>query len=265
MGSRTGCAAFVLVVLLGTGFLPLSAQSPGDGKSSPGQKAGAVLVELFTSEGCSSCPPADALLRQIDGKYTESGLLIVGVSEHVTYWNHLGWSDPYSAPAYTERQDAYGQKFHLDSVYTPQMVINGEEQILGSNSSALLSALRNSKRDTQMSLRIASVQVDGKSLSVEFSVDGALPPHGAEVYAIVADNSASSDVRAGENAGHTLVHASVARTIAEIGKFHAPVQRTIHIPLSSAVTKSPGQARHLILFAQAVGYGPVLGVDTKSF
>ena len=265
MGSRTRGLVCPLVILFVSGFLPLRGQSLGDGKSPSTQKSRAVLVELFTSEGCSSCPPADALLRQIDGKYTESGLLIVGVSEHVTYWNHLGWSDPYSAPAYTERQDAYGRKFHLDSVYTPQMVINGEEQILGSNSLALVDALRKSKQDPEISLHITSVQVSGKSLDASFSADGTMPPHGVEVYAIVADNSASSDVRAGENAGHTLVHASVARTIVEIGKLHAPVQRTMHIPLSSAVIKSPGQARHLILFAQEVGYGPVLSVDTKSF
>lgn len=71
---------------------------------------------------------------QVNGKYSDAGQLIVGVSEHVTYWNGLGWSDPFSSPAYTERQNAYGQRFHLDSVYTPQIVVNGQEQIVGSDS-----------------------------------------------------------------------------------------------------------------------------------
>lgn len=82
----------------------------------PGYRA--VLVELFTSEGCSSCPSADALLQQVNGRYSGSGQLIAGVSEHVTYWNSLGWSDPFSSPIYTERQNAHGQRFRLVSVYT---------------------------------------------------------------------------------------------------------------------------------------------------
>ena len=77
---------------------------------------GAVLVELLTSERCADCPPADALLRQIEGKQTESGELIVVISEHGTYWNQLGWSDPFSSGSYTERETAYGQRFHLDGV-----------------------------------------------------------------------------------------------------------------------------------------------------
>jgi hypothetical protein len=77
-------------------------------------------VELFTSEGCPSCPPVDALLQKVNGKYSDAGQLIVVVSEHVTYWNCLSWSDPFSSPAYTERQNPYGQRFHLDSVYTPK-------------------------------------------------------------------------------------------------------------------------------------------------
>ena len=90
-----------------------------------------MLVELFTSEGCSSCPPADNLLRAIDGKHTKEGTLVVGVSEHVNYWDHGGWKDPFDSSTITDRQNDYGQKFHLDSVYTPQMVVDGEAQVSG--------------------------------------------------------------------------------------------------------------------------------------
>lgn len=100
----------------------LRAQTPVHPNSTPQPpQPRAVLVELFTSEGCSSGPWADALLRKIEGKHTDSGQLIVGISEHVTYWNQLGWSDPLSDQAYTERQNAYGTRFRLDSVFTPQM------------------------------------------------------------------------------------------------------------------------------------------------
>src|SRR5271169_3387392 len=134
-------SALSITAVLAAGLIALSAQPSThlDSKNAqPGHRA--VLVELFTSEGCSSCPPADALLQQVNGKYSDAGQLIVGVSEHVTYWNSLGWSDPFSSPTYTERQNAYGQRFRLDSVYTPQMVTNGQEQIVGGNSAGLLRA-----------------------------------------------------------------------------------------------------------------------------
>ena len=117
-----------------------------------------VLVELFTSEGCSSCPTADALLRQINGTQTNGGRLIVGISEHVTYWNSLGWSDPFSSSIYTDRQNGYGQRFRLDSVYTPQMVVNGTEQFVGSDQTALTRANQKSSCNSRSQSRCASSQ-----------------------------------------------------------------------------------------------------------
>jgi len=143
----------------------LQAQTAVDG---PAPKV--VLIELFTSEGCSSCPPADALLRQVNGSRTAGDQLVVGISEHVTYWNGLGWSDPFSSPAYTERQNAYSERFHLEGVYTPQMVINGAEQIVGSDRAALLRAvLAEEGQHPRVSVRILSSQVVGNSMTVSFS------------------------------------------------------------------------------------------------
>jgi hypothetical protein len=114
-------SASSIAAALGAGTIALSARPSTHQSANNAQPGhGAVLVELFTSEGCSSCPPANALLQKVNGKYSDAGQLIVGVSEHVTYWNGLGWSDPFSSPAYTERQNAYDQRFHLDSVYTPK-------------------------------------------------------------------------------------------------------------------------------------------------
>lgn len=113
-------------------------------------------MELFTSEGSSSCPPADALLREINLKQTSAGQLIVGISEHVTYWNDLGWKDPYSAPAFTDRQSVYASRLSPEGPYTPQMVVNGCDQFVGSDGGALERALRDDARRDHLALRIIS-------------------------------------------------------------------------------------------------------------
>jgi hypothetical protein len=124
--------------LLVTHAAPFSVFAQDVAASKP---ASIAIVELFTSEGCSSCPPADALLRQINLKQTNTGQLIVGISEHVTYWNNLGWRDPYSLPVFTERQSVYASRLSAEGSYTPQMVLNGRDQFVGSNGGALQHAL----------------------------------------------------------------------------------------------------------------------------
>jgi len=225
-----------------------------------GQKT--VLVELFTSEGCSSCPPADALLRQVNGSQTTDGQLIVGISEHVTYWNSLGWSDPYSSSAYTDRQDAYSQRFHLEGVYTPQMVINGAEQIVGSDRAALLRAVqKEEEQPSRLSLRILSIEAGRNAWSVHFSASGEMPVHGADLVAVLADDSDRSNVLHGENSGRMLAHVAVARSMSRIAKLQAAGEGTAQIAIPSSF--QPSQGHHLILFAQTPGNGRVLGADTK--
>jgi hypothetical protein len=225
-----------------------------------GQKT--VLVELFTSEGCSSCPPADALLRQVNGTQTSEGQLIVGISEHVTYWNSLGWSDPFSSSAYTDRQDAYSQRFHLDGVYTPQMVINGAEQIVGSDRAALLQAvLKEDAQQSRMALRILSIEAGRNGWNVHFSASGELPANGVDLIAVLADDSDRSSVLHGENSGRMLAHVALARSISRIAKVQTAGEGTAQIPMPSSFQASQGH--HLILFAQTPGNGRVLGTDTK--
>ena len=261
----TAYSALSIGAALAAGLIALSAQPSthlDSNNAQPGHRA--VLVELFTSEGCSSCPSADALLQQVNGRYSDSGQLIVGVNEHVTYWNSLGWSDPFSSPTYTERQNAYGQRFHLDSVYTPQMVINGQEQIVGSNSAGLLRAIRKEDQMSQMDVHIASASLDGNILTLDFSVSGTIPGKGAEIYAILADDKTSSNVLRGENSGSTLSHVSVARTTTRVANLQEATELTIRLPLAGYIQQSGHLGRHLILFAQAPGFGQVLGVDTLS-
>src|SRR3984885_11195680 len=188
----------------------------------------AVLVELFTSEGCSSCPPADDLLKLVNGSQTSGGQLVVGISEHVTYWNSLGWPALFAPPGYTERQNAYSERFHLEGVYTPQMVINGAEQIVGSDRAALLRAvLQEEEERPRISLHILSLSVAGTTLSVNFSTSGDLPAHGADLMAVLTDDSDRSSVLHGENSGRTLAHVAVARSISRVAKLRSAGERTV--------------------------------------
>jgi hypothetical protein len=221
-----------------------------------------VLVELFTSEGCSSCPPADALLKLVNGSKTSGGELVVGISEHVTYWNSLGWSDPYSSDAYTERQNAYSERFHLDGVYTPQMVINGAEQIVGSDHAGLLHAVAQEDAESpRLSLRIMSVNRAANTLTVNFVTSGDVPNQGADLMAVLADDADRSDVQRGENSGRTLAHVSVARSITRVARVKTAGELTVQIPIPASFQANQGH--HLILFAQTPGNGRVLGTDTK--
>lgn len=174
-----------------------------------------VLVELFTSEGCSDCPPADALLAQLDAEQFVQGAQAIVLSEHVTYWNHLGWSDPFSFEQIDERQSNYSRQFGLESVYTPQIVVDGESQLVGSDSRRLKSAVAGAASTPKLALSIAGAhrEADG---SVSFSVQGAADAK-ADLYAALAENATRSEVPRGENAGRTLHHVAVVGALREFG------------------------------------------------
>ncbi len=213
-----------------------------------------VLVELFTSEGCSSCPPADALLEKIDGMQL-SGSLVVGLSEHVTYWNSLGWRDPWSQELFTERQNGYGDRFNLRSVYTPQMVVNGAREVLGSDPSAVANAVRESALPA-MNVKIGSVTADGNVAHVTYTLQG--DPAGGELFGVVAEDMVTSNVLRGENGGRKLTHVAVARNLVDLGKASGG---TVSVPVPEGLRGG----RHLVLFVQARGQGKVLGVDSHPF
>jgi hypothetical protein len=209
-----------------------------------------VLVELFTSEGCSSCPPADALLRALNGTHSATGDLIVGISEHVTYWNQLGWKDPFSSEIVTERQNAYGGRFQSE-VYTPQMVVNGEEQVLGSDRAAVTRAIGRVHHGGA-AVHIVSAKAEGDGLAITFRLAGV---ERADVFAVVAEDAVSTSVLRGENGGRTLSHVAVATTFAKVASGGVG-EKTVQLKVA------PGRKRHLILFAQAPGLGAVLAVDS---
>ena len=224
-----------------------------------------VLVELFTSEGCSSCPPADRLLQQLNGMQTEQGQLVVGISEHVTYWNSLGWTDPFSNDAYTQRQNGYGRRLGLDEIYTPQMVVNGRQQLVGSDARALEKAFAKASQEHPVELRILSAERAGDALHVRFAAGAAPAGEPVDVVAVIADDVDSSHVLRGENASRTLQHVAVARSLERVAMLGASAEKSVDIRLPQSALANSHAGHHVILFAQTEGYGPVLGADSRAF
>jgi hypothetical protein len=170
-----------------------------------------VLAELFTSEGCSSCPPADRILEMLATEQPVDGVYVVGLSEHVTYWDHQGWRDPFGSRALTYRQNVYGSHFKLESVYTPQLVIDGAAQMIGSDAAELKRVLTEAARTPKAALNI-SASLGDKGLEVSASGPG-LDSAGAELLWAVSEDNLVVEVKRGENAKRTLRHAGVVRTL----------------------------------------------------
>jgi len=180
-----------------------------------------VLVELFTSEGCSTCPPADSLLARLEDKQPIPGALIIAFEEHVDYWNHDGWFDPYSDAEWTMRQQDYAAVFKSEGVYTPQMVVDGQSQFIGSGINQAAKAISEGAQrvKTEVSLTSAVARPNGPALLTIKIAKLANPSEKdtVDVWLAVAESGLHSAVTAGENSGKNLHHASVLRSLRKIG------------------------------------------------
>lgn len=165
-----------------------------------------VVVELFTSQGCSSCPPADALLSTLADR---PGVLALAF--HVDYWNRLGWTDPFSGPWATARQTVYAAQIGADQVYTPQAVIDGRGDVVGSDRAAMEAAIAAARSDPSVPLALTSPS--GSALQV--SVDAAAPAD-AVLWLVGFDDRHDTPVRRGENAGKTLIDRNVVRSLTRL-------------------------------------------------
>ncbi len=172
-----------------------------------------VLAELFTSEGCSSCPPADRLLETLDRSQPVEGAQIVALSEHVDYWNNLGWADPYSSPEFTARQRRYAERLDPDGVYTPQLVIDGGVSIVGGDEARVLREVARAAKRKKIAVRVSNVVVSGNRVSARVDAE---TPEGTALYVAVADREVASNVLRGENAGRRLTHVSVVRSLVAV-------------------------------------------------
>ncbi len=178
-----------------------------------------VLVELFTSEGCSSCPPADALLARLDHEAHLGNAEIIALEEHVDYWDQLGWRDPYSSAQWTERQQEYAAAFHNDGVYTPQMVVDGRAEFVGSSQSRAKSAIEEAARELKAEISLKpTIGADGRvRIAIAVKMLPAAESRESQVWLAVTENGLHSNVLHGENAGEDLHHAAVVRSLRKVG------------------------------------------------
>ena len=185
-----------------------------------------VIVELFTSEGCSSCPPADEVLAQLQQTQPIVGAEVIALSEHVDYWNYIGWSDPFSSSAFSARQETYAQAFgQLDRVYTPQMIVDGQTEFNGSAMNkareAIAKAARSPKADVRIVIPETKTQKDNQKVRLNVSVKNVPPVNRgdvAEVILAITEDNLSSNVSRGENSGRKLAHTAVVREMRALGR-----------------------------------------------
>jgi hypothetical protein len=223
-----------------------------------------VLVELFTSEGCSSCPPADRLLAELVEKQPIAGVRIIAVAFHVDYWDSLGWRDPFASKQFTDRQHAYADTMHLRSIYTPQMIVSGRSEFVGSDRNAARRAIAAATKEPTGRIGI-DLSNNAKPDSIEVVVRvSALPKLGEggdlKLILVLTEDDLHSSVARGENAGRKLDHSSVARALVLAPLPGPSAGDTTTIPIDRAWRRD---RLHVVAFVQDVKTMRVLCVATR--
>jgi len=225
-------------------FTALAAAAPAPAAAAA--EPAPVVVELYTSQGCSSCPPADQFLAELATRPD-----VIALSLHVDYWDYIGWKDPYGSPLMTERQRRYASALGLHYVFTPQMIVDGRESVVGSNRIAVESALV-AARTRGKAVRI-SFRPDGGGVAVIAA--GPAPVDGATVWLAVYDRDHETEVMRGENAGRKLRNANVVRSLERLGTWTG---EELEIPLSMANAAARGRTGCAVIVQEGRS-GPILG------
>ncbi|HEX3579673.1 MAG TPA: DUF1223 domain-containing protein [Thermoanaerobaculia bacterium] len=185
-----------------------------------------VIVELFTSQGCSSCPPADALIHDIADDPAMRGR-VIPLAFHVDYWDSLGWRDPFSSADWTKRQALYARTMRLSSAYTPQAVVNGTREFVGSNRAAMSVALEKASNEKQRSEITLTAHREGNSLIA--TIHANVPANG-DLFLAVVEDGVTTTIEHGENAGRTLTNDAIVRKLVRV----TAGQTMVAVPLNSA-------------------------------
>jgi hypothetical protein len=212
---RYGIPVFVLAAFVL--FISCNIQRPARAE---GASPTPVIVELFTSEGCSDCPPADRVLADLAERQPVEGVEIIGMSEHVDYWNQLGWADPFSGAQFSARQNEYAQAFKHKDIYTPQMVVDGQAEFVGSNRAQAISAITRAVEKRKARVHIEETGHNSGAVTFRVQVD---PISGTrreafDVFVAITEGNLVSKVQRGENKGKNLAHTAVVRSLSLAGK-----------------------------------------------
>jgi hypothetical protein len=227
----------------------------GPGTASPAAKR-SVIVELFTSEGCSSCPPADELLGKLRQERNSSGAEVIPLGFHVDYWDSSGWHDRFDSSAFSRRQEDYARRFRLDGPYTPQMVIDGDTEFVGSLAGQAHQAIA----EAEVQPPAANVDIQpGENDSLRLQVTSSQP---ADVMLAITEDNLMTKVGGGENGGRTLHHSAVVRQLRRIGqvrdgKFSSTAQLTL-------VRDWKLEDLRAVVFVQNPDNGKIIGASSFS-
>lgn len=246
----------------------LALAAPGSERAQEPQGSVPVVVELFTSEGCESCPPADVLLRRLASTQPVAGAQIIPLGLHVDYWDQLGWKDRFSSAQFTIRQRMYGARLNADDVYTPQMVVDGRSAFVGSDKEAARTTIA---RAAARAHGIISLQIHTGGFEKEFAGRASaavtvqsLPPHAGPVDVVVAvtEDRIETKVTSGENHGRTLTHTAVVHDLTTFHDAPEAPGRTI----TTALRINPSWKRgdvSVVAFAQERRSGAILASSLK--
>jgi hypothetical protein len=244
----------------------LSALSGGIASAADAQhSASPVLIELFTAEGCSSCPPADAFLRILDESQPVPGAQLIMLGEHVDYWDNQGWPDPFSSAPLTDRQRGYERALGRAEPYTPQFVVDGTAEIRLSDRPKMAQLLKDAAASPKIPVSIDSLKVEPGTpafLSGKVTVEGDAHAHKSDVFLGLAVDHFESKVLRGENRGQTLTHVAVVLEIVKLGALTADgkFSQDFRVPVKAGV--DPGNLR-VIGFVQESRYGKVIGAALR--
>jgi hypothetical protein len=231
----------------------------------PDRPAVPIFIELFTSEGCSSCPPADAWLQKMDSSQPIPGATVIVLSEHVDYWDHDGWKDPFSSSSMTERQNTYVHEFGLKSPYTPQVIVNGASELHLNTPQEIENVFQQSASAAMMPVTIGSLSVEGTApavLRAHVEIGNEVDKHGGDVYGAFALDRAESRVLRGENGGRQLTHVAVVIDMQKIGKLQKGRDFALDFKSKLPSTLDPRNLR-FVVFVQEPGQGKILGAAMR--
>jgi hypothetical protein len=227
----------------------------------PAPGASPVLIELFTSEGCSSCPPADAFLLQLDATQPIAGAQLIVLSEHMDYWNNGGWTDPYSSKELTARQSSYERALRIREPFTPQIIVDGLTDMRLQDRKTIAQILQNAAAAPKIPVRISALKVEsGKSaaLSGRIEVDGASEQHKADIFLGIAFDRIESKVLRGENRGQSLTHVAVVEDLTKVAAL-VPGQQFSQDFRTPLLAKMDPKNIRVVVFVQEAGLGKVVG------